>query len=221
MRSCPAALPTFCRDFRGGSWVATATRCWSGSGLLRPGLLRCCLVLLSRLQFQGSEAYCRALLVAFWGHPPRGRPAGGVCEPLRPARLPLAFSAPAACGSRGFQLRFSLLKRVEHPEFTRPSTTRLEIIETFTTAHLEITYALFILMYFLRMNIVLQTEHTEYTIWNPLLPVHHKHFSLLFKVQTVIIVAALNTLSTLYNNLLNYCVVENFYCFRFSQICCD
>lgn len=35
-----------------------------------------------------------------------------------------------------------------------------------------------------------------------LLPVHHKHFSMLLKVQTVIIVAALNTLSTLYKNLL-------------------
>lgn len=129
-----------------------------------PGFLWCCLrVLVSRLQFLGSQAYCRVLQVAFRGHlslPAPGSPSGGLSGGQC---LPLAFSAPAACPSSGFQLHFSLLPRVEHPEFTPLSTTHPEIIETFTNAHLEITYPLLILMYFPGMNIVLQNWSIQST----------------------------------------------------------
>lgn len=172
----------------GTSWVApegdragmeaAETRPW-GSRLFFP--LRVSLVLLA---LQWPQARCRAPLLSLL------RVGAGGCwarlwEALQGAfsdppwhRSPLALGSPATCPSSWFQPNFSLLLRVEHPNFTPlPETYIYRDTEIFTNTYLEITYPVFILIYFSLMNTVLQTGgiQKKHNLVSFLL-VHFKHF---------------------------------------------
>lgn len=133
---------------------------------------------------QWPQAHCRAPLLSLL------RVGAGGCwvrlwEALQGAfsdppwhRSPLALGSPAACPSSWFQPNFPLPLGVESPNFTPLPETYIERdTEIFTNTYLEITYPVFILIYFSLMNTVLQAGgiQKKHNLVSFLL-VHFKHF---------------------------------------------
>ena len=156
MRSGLSVLPTFCVSSGEGLGLRMRpATCWKEalsppldpSGAASESAYCGC-------RSRGPRLPCRALLVAFWRRGRRLLPAPREALPRRLGwgwgggwegagagrRLTLAFSECTCClPVRRVSTPFSLLLRIGHPEFAPPCATHLEIIETFTNAHLEIT----------------------------------------------------------------------------------